>query len=140
MVSRSHAIGSPYIALSRYAVPTCGRVEPFLSLRHDVARQSKTTYCEPSLKLSLSLSPTLFTHYILSHSLSTRELKLDAPERGLKGVLCCCLWRRPRALVTVHLENAHDLKKQDVTGAGMFVCLLAGSWKASMNTHVVTSG
>ncbi|CAI8004166.1 Calpain-5, partial [Geodia barretti] len=47
-----------------------------------------------------------------------KELKLEAPERGVMGVLCCCLWRRPRALVTVHLENAHDLKKQDMTGAG----------------------
>ena len=33
-------------------------------------------------------------------------------------MLCCCFWRRPLALVTVHLENAHDLKKQDLTGAG----------------------
>ena len=51
-------------------------------------------------------------------SLSLRELKNEVPERGVLGYLCCCCWKKPRAVVTVHLENAHDLKKQDITGAG----------------------
>ena len=47
-----------------------------------------------------------------------RELVKDAPVRGMVGMLCCCCWSKPRAVVTVHLEDAHDLKKQDITGAG----------------------
>ena len=53
--------------------------------------------------------------------ISCRELKKDFPTRGLLGYLCCCFWRRPQAQVTVHLEDAHDLKKQDITGAGVCV-------------------
>ena len=52
-----------------------------------------------------------------THSLY-RQLMMDVPVRGVMGILCCCCWKRPRALVTVHLEDAHDLKKQDITGAG----------------------
>ena len=52
-----------------------------------------------------------------THSLY-RQLMMDVPVRGVMGMLCCCCWKRPRALVTVHLEDAHDLKKQDITGAG----------------------
>ena len=33
-------------------------------------------------------------------------------------MICCCCWQRPRVLLTVHLENGHHLKKQDITGAG----------------------
>jgi calpain-5 len=47
-----------------------------------------------------------------------KELVKAGPVRGVVGVLCCCCWKRPRALVTVHLEDAHGLKKQDITGAG----------------------
>ena len=61
----------------------------------------------PSFSLSNTCAP-----------LSLRELKNEVPERGVLGYLCCCCWKKPQAVVTDHLENAHDLKKQDITGAG----------------------
>ena len=32
--------------------------------------------------------------------------------------LCCCCMRYPQALVTVHLDSATGLEKQDFMGAG----------------------
>lgn len=52
------------------------------------------------------------------HSSHAEYLKKDAPSRGMLGYLCCCCVRTPRALVTVHLDTAQDLQKQDLVGAG----------------------
>ena len=52
------------------------------------------------------------------HVYTPRELVKAGPVRGVMGMLCCCCWKKPHALVTVHLEDAHGLKKQDITGAG----------------------
>ena len=60
----------------------------------------------------------LRSEYFMSTFHVSRELTRDIPTRRVLGVLCCCCWRRPHALVTVHLEDAHGLKKQDITGAG----------------------
>ena len=45
-------------------------------------------------------------------------MKNDVPTRGFCGYLCCCCFRAPRAVVTVHLDTAQDLAKQDLVGAG----------------------
>ena len=45
-------------------------------------------------------------------------LKKDVPGRGVLGYLCCCCVRPPRAVVTVFLDTAQNLHKQDLVGAG----------------------
>ncbi len=49
-----------------------------------------------------------------SHS----QMKKDVPTRGFLGYLCCCCFGAPKAVVTVHLDGAQGLAKQDMTGAG----------------------
>ena len=41
------------------------------------------------------------------------------PGRGILYYLCCCCMRYPDALVTVHLDSASGLEKQDFVGEGM---------------------
>ena len=50
-----------------------------------------------------------------------RFLKKDVPGRGCLGYLCCCCFRAPQATVTVHLDTAQDLAKQDIVGAGELI-------------------
>ena len=39
------------------------------------------------------------------------------------GYLCCCCVKAPKALVTVQLDTAQDLHKQDLVGAGeRYIC------------------
>lgn len=64
------------------------------------------------------ISQCAYDSYTHSSSSWVRELKKDVPTRGFFGYLCFCCWKKPQVLVTVHLEEAHDLKKQDLTGAG----------------------
>ena len=47
------------------------------------------------------------------------------PKRGVLGFLCCCCYRAPTALVTVKLDAAQELEKQDLVGAGSysFLCV-----------------
>ena len=49
---------------------------------------------------------------------SYRELRMDSPSRGCLGYLCCCCVRLPQAVVTVKLECATELAKQDMIGKG----------------------
>ena len=53
--------------------------------------------------------------------LLSRELKKDVPSRGMLHYLCCCCTRYPDALVTVHLDSASGLAKQDFVGEGVYV-------------------
>ena len=52
--------------------------------------------------------------------LLSRELKKDVPARGMLYYLCCCCMRYPDALVTVHMDSASGLEKQDFVGEGMY--------------------
>ena len=56
--------------------------------------------------------------------LHCRFLKKDVPTRGCLGYLCCCCVRAPRAVVTVHLDSAQDLAKQDIVGVGELIVFL----------------
>ena len=47
-----------------------------------------------------------------------RCLERDVPTLGWLGHLCCCCVHAPQAVVTVHLDSAKDLAKQDIVGAG----------------------
>ena len=49
---------------------------------------------------------------------SYRVLKYDGPRRGCLGFLCCCCVGLPQAVVTVKLECATELAKQDMIGKG----------------------
>ena len=58
----------------------------------------------------------------------SRLLKNDAPGRGFLGYLCCCCFGAPKAVLTVTLDTAQDLQKQDVMGAGRYlISYLGGS-------------
>ena len=59
----------------------------------------------------------------LSICFNYRFLKKEVPGRGCLGYLCCCCFRAPQAVVTVHLDGAQDLEKQDLIGAGVCVCV-----------------
>ena len=60
---------------------------------------------------------SLSTHTFYA-SIFHRFLKKDVPGRGCLGYLCCCCFHAPQATVTVHLDTAQDLAKQDIVGAG----------------------
>lgn len=47
-----------------------------------------------------------------------RCLERDVPTLGWFGYLCCCCVHAPQAVVTVHLDSAKDLAKQDIVGVG----------------------
>ena len=47
-----------------------------------------------------------------------RCLERDVPTLGWLGHLCCCCVRAPQAVVTVHLDSAKYLAKQDIVGVG----------------------
>ncbi|KAL5506663.1 hypothetical protein EMCRGX_G008375 [Ephydatia muelleri] len=52
------------------------------------------------------------------HANRARVLKYDGPRRGCLGFLCCCCVGLPQAVVTVKLECATELAKQDMIGKG----------------------
>jgi len=52
-----------------------------------------------------------------------RELSKDIPNRGMIYYLCCCCMKYPQALVTVHLDRATGLEKQDLMGVGEWILI-----------------
>ena len=71
---------------------------------------------------------TIFSHVMSCGNHVTLPMcsymKKDIPTRGFLGYLCCCCYGAPQSLVTVHLDTAQGLVKQDIMGAGM----LFSSW------------
>ena len=64
---------------------------------------------------------SLSTHTRVDLYSYCRFLKKDVPGRGCLGYLCCCCFHAPQATVTVHLDTAQDLAKQDIVGAGELI-------------------
>ncbi len=54
----------------------------------------------------------------LIDTIINRMLTADVPKRNPLAFLCCCCFPQPRAVVTVHLDSAKSLEKQDIIGAG----------------------
>ncbi len=46
-------------------------------------------------------------------------MKNDVPKRSPLAFLCCCCFPKPTSVVTVHLDSAQGLEKQDIMGAGI---------------------
>ena len=67
-----------------------------------------------------------------------RFLKKDVPTRGCLGYLCCCCFRAPQATITVHLDSAQDLAKQDIVGTGENIDVTLGQYKhqKALYTHI----